>query len=259
MLRLLFVFVALVTMFTSGSNALPEGLKDKVMFEAYNNGEKIVISEENASEIDRLFCCSLKGCRVMPALGVSLHDETMQAIEEGIWLRFAFDEKLEINGLHFDQLLIKVTKDMYGFNIIRGNKGKFDGRCFYIDIKHNMDDLYSYLLSLPVGDEKFEALPDLAELKPEKEVNHTEEVEDDFEERVEIGTEEALVDTLKSGEFGDNGVLANTVAGRIEIPSVNKDKEKQNTVIWQSGVAPEKKPGGQRPPLDELTFWEFKK
>ena len=157
MLKILFAFMAICTMFSSGSCSSPDALKEEIMFDAYNNGYKIEITQEDASKIDELFTTALKGSYPMPALGVSLHDKTMEAVEDGIWLRFAFQEPLTVDELNFDQLLINLTKDMYGFNIIRGNDGKFDGRNFYIDLRRNLDDLYDFVVSLPVGEEKFEA------------------------------------------------------------------------------------------------------
>lgn len=205
MLKMMFIFAALVMMF-SGSNHVPAQLGEKVMFDAYNNGNEIIVSQSDLEKIDDIFKRALVSSRPMPALGVSLHDETMQDVQKGIWIRFSFGETLEIDGLSFDQLLIKIKQDMYGFNIIRGNNGKYDGRCFYIDIKNNLDELYNFLKTLPTSQSKFEAKA---------------------ADKKEFGGEEKLLQSL-SFQNVENG------CAKIELPSINKDKEKQSTVIKQA-------------------------
>ena len=47
--------------------------------------------------------------------------------------------------MDFEGLLIKVEKDWHGFNLIRKNNGKYDGRCFYLSLENSMDELYETL------------------------------------------------------------------------------------------------------------------
>lgn len=79
----------------------------------------------------------LQGSHDMPAFGVSLDLETKQALQKGIWLQLTYPATQEVNGLPFDTLLIELHPDHSGFNIIRGNNGIYDGRCFYIDLVEN--------------------------------------------------------------------------------------------------------------------------
>ena len=84
----------------------------------------------------------------MPAFGVSLDDLTINEMKEGIWLELVFNEPYVFNEMPFEALLIKVEKDIYGFNLIRKNNGKYDGRCFYLSLNESMNDLYEKINSL---------------------------------------------------------------------------------------------------------------
>ena len=69
--------------------------------------------------------------RIMPAFGVSLHDETLSALKQDNWVRLNFDGTQTINELPFEALLFKL-EDCYGFNLIRENNGRYEGRCIYL-------------------------------------------------------------------------------------------------------------------------------
>ena len=79
----------------------------------------------------------------MPAFGVSIHSETMEALESGLWLEFRFNQTYTHNDMPFSRLLIEIKADYTGFNIIRYNYGKYDGRCYYINLTHDMSNLYA--------------------------------------------------------------------------------------------------------------------
>lgn len=153
MLKLFIFFSALALLFTP---AQIKDIKENTMFYAYKDGYQIEITDERQDKVESLLRESLKGARKMPAFGVSLHDETVSAVNSGIWLRFKFSKKYEVDGMPFDEILVQVQKDMYGTNLIRGNDGRYEGRCFYLDLKNNCDKLFEYLSSLPVMEQKFE-------------------------------------------------------------------------------------------------------
>ena len=90
----------------------------------------------------------LKGCHIMPAFGVSIHTETIKSLQQGVWLRLQYNGKKWVDGMDFDELLIEVQPDFSGFNIIRGNIGIYDGRCYYVDLSCNMKLLYNYINSV---------------------------------------------------------------------------------------------------------------
>jgi len=78
----------------------------------------------------------------MPAFGVSLDELTREEMQTGTWLELIFDNTYEYNEMPFDALLIKVEKDAYGFNLIRKQNGKYEGRCFYLSLEGSMKELY---------------------------------------------------------------------------------------------------------------------
>lgn len=90
----------------------------------------------------------IDGSIQMPAFGVSLDNETKQAIKSGVWIKFCFDFVGYNSEMPFDTLLIQVDGEYRGFNIIRGNNNLYEGRCFYLDLNCNMQSLYNRLLQL---------------------------------------------------------------------------------------------------------------
>ena len=92
------------------------------------------------------FMDMIKDSHQMPAFGVSLDNETKSAIKNGLWIKFCFDFIGYNSQMPFEELLINVNKDFSGFNIIRGNNGLYEGRCFYINLVGDMNNLYDYLI-----------------------------------------------------------------------------------------------------------------
>lgn len=92
----------------------------------------------------------LNGARQMPAFGVSLNGDTVQAMKSGLWVEFEFSEKKECCEMPYEKLLVNVEESFMGFNIIRYTSERgYDGRCFYIDlVNKNMADFYALLCNL---------------------------------------------------------------------------------------------------------------
>lgn len=118
--------------------------------ETHINGE-IITHDSNSAEFDEILSqmdIMLEGSREMPAFGVSLDNETKDAIKEGVWLKLIYDKTYAHNEMPFDSLLIQIEKDWTGFNIYRGNNGIYEGRCFYIDlVESDMSDLFELVIS----------------------------------------------------------------------------------------------------------------
>ena len=83
----------------------------------------------------------------MPALGVSIDNLTREEKKKGVWLEFYFEETGYNSEMPFESLLVQVSLDNSGFNVIRGYDGKYEGRCYYINLVNNMNSLYFYLIS----------------------------------------------------------------------------------------------------------------
>lgn len=109
-------------------------------FEIFNNGEtKKISQQENGflaikSKLRDLFLSA----RLMPAFGVSLHDETTKELQKDVWLKINFSKIVEKNGLPFSSLLFKL-EEVQGFNLIRLYNDRFDGRCLYLDLEEEID------------------------------------------------------------------------------------------------------------------------
>ena len=97
--------------------------------------------------IDSLFEIT-ENSHEMPAFGVSLDHETREALKTGIWIELEFVGVQEYNGMPFESLLIQVNNNYSGFNLIRRYNGKYEGRCFYLHIENNMQQLYDILVEL---------------------------------------------------------------------------------------------------------------
>lgn len=84
----------------------------------------------------------------MPAFGVSIDKLTREEVKTGQWLELEFDKTYSFNEMPFEKLLIKIEKDIYGFNLIRYQNGKYEGRCFYLSLNGSMNKLYNLILDL---------------------------------------------------------------------------------------------------------------
>ena len=89
-----------------------------------------------------------KNSRPMPAFAVSLDEETKEDLKSGFWVELEFATTDNALEMHFDALLIKVVKEHTGINIIRKVNGKYQGRCFYLDLENDMSKLLSIIQKL---------------------------------------------------------------------------------------------------------------
>lgn len=108
------------------------------------DGQYIMV--ENTEKLNQILNNMLSNSHTVPALGVSLHAETLKAMQTGVWLKLQYNGTQVVDDMPFDELLIEVNPDFNGFNIIRGNRGIYEGRCYYIDLVNNtMKPLYDFI------------------------------------------------------------------------------------------------------------------
>lgn len=148
MQKLLFLFMIAPIILCSQAGLLPEIFSEAQMVKVYNDGQEIVMSQQVKSDFDTLFVEALDDARQMPAFGVSIHKLTVEEMKSGIWVKFIYQQTMEADGMPFDELLVHVQKDMHGVNIIRGNGGSYNGRCFYLDLNGTLDEVYDFLANL---------------------------------------------------------------------------------------------------------------
>ena len=88
----------------------------------------------------------------MPAFGVSIDALTRKGRESGLWMEFCFREEHLCGGMPFESLLFEAKRDWHGFNIVRGQGGRYEGRCFYVDLRQTtMQPLYDALQKIARG------------------------------------------------------------------------------------------------------------
>ena len=148
MLKFLYFFIIVPILFCSPTNDMIDLFSEASMIKVYNNGQIIEMTEEEQNKFDKLFFDAISNSRQMPAFGVSLHNLTIEEMQYGIWVKFLFNKTIVKSEMSFDELLICVQKDCHGVNVIRGNKGRYEGRCYYLDLDGNLDDVYEFLTSL---------------------------------------------------------------------------------------------------------------
>ena len=100
------------------------------------HGQKIIFPRESESfrTIFSAWNNMTAGANQMPAFGVSLDELTRQKLSEGLWVEFYFKKGCFCAEMPFDRLLIEVVDTFRGFNLIRHTEGKYQGRCFYLDL-----------------------------------------------------------------------------------------------------------------------------
>ncbi len=82
----------------------------------------------------------------MPAFGVAIDNLVKKDFRRGVWMSIKFKDTQIVNEMPFDELLVNIHKGWSGFNLIRGNKGIYEGRCFYLDTDSNLDMIHRYIL-----------------------------------------------------------------------------------------------------------------
>lgn len=70
----------------------------------------------------------------MPAFGVSIDELTRREMKQGLWTEFRYEKETSCAGMAFDRLLVCVKEEFRGFNVVRHVQGKYQGRCFYVDL-----------------------------------------------------------------------------------------------------------------------------
>ena len=121
-------------------NNLIDTLKNIDSFEIFENGKqkKILINDKKFNKIKTSLEDLFSNSKLMPAFGVSLHNETLKEMMKGNWLQINFSNEINISGMLFNALLIKLEKTN-GVNLIRLYNNKYEGRCIYLDFEEEID------------------------------------------------------------------------------------------------------------------------
>ena len=118
----------------------------------YNNGD-VIAYKQNETPYNKIvegWTVLCENARQMPAFGVSLNNETIEAKKVGLWVEFVFDKKYSHSKMTFEKLLVKVEKGWHGFNIVRfDSQSGYNGRCYFLDLSGNdMSQFYDIIINL---------------------------------------------------------------------------------------------------------------
>ena len=126
--------------YNNNENTLLDCLDFVDSFEIFHNGKPDIINKNNVKfeklkyGLGEIFSNS----RLMPAFGVSLHDETQNEMMFAEWLKVNFSCEQTKNGLKFNSLLFKL-EEVQGFNLIRYFNNRYEGRCLYLDLDETIN------------------------------------------------------------------------------------------------------------------------
>lgn len=147
----IFIFIAILCISgrpTPSFNEVTDCFSLAQSITIYNNND-ITTYSRNSNEFNDILSSLISittTSHQMPAFGVSLDRETRLALKKGLWLELNFNHTYTSSEMPFNALLIEVNAQYTGFNIIRKFNGKYDGRCFYLNLVNtNMQQLYDSL------------------------------------------------------------------------------------------------------------------
>ena len=275
-MNFLFGLLAVPVMFVAQAGVMPEVFSEANMVQFYNNGVEFSISESDGARFDEIFVDAISGSRQMPAFAVAIHKLTMQDFKEGYWVKFDYGKTVSASGMDFDQLLIHIQPNCYGVNVIRGNNGKFDGRCYYLDLDNTLDEVYDFLTTVDhVEKEKIEVeiekgeeseveikeSEDESEPKPDEDLSGNGKDDSTPDEKIEESSATTEIkkdikenkkekerptkpkaENIKTNQTSDEQTEkieeseSQVLANESKIPSVNDERKEENKVIKQEPV-----------------------
>jgi len=176
MLRMLFFFMGVPLMimsFFETIDVMPYASDYTVMVD----GKQIELTIDQKADLREKVESLFGNCHTMPAFGVVTPKIYEEQTKDGIYVSIKFDQTFCVNELPFDELVFNVNKDFMGFNLIRGNKGVYQGRCIYMSVVDgNMDDLYNFITGIS-GKPEIETQPSQEENVQEEKVQTENETE----------------------------------------------------------------------------------
>ena len=152
--RLLAFLLIVPILLCSQANVMVDLFSEVSMVEIYKDGEVYLLNQEQQKEFDEIFCEIMQGAIQKPAFAVSLDDLTKEEMKSGFWVKFIFDNTMFKSEMPFDELLFNVTENAHGVNIIRGNDGIYQGRCYYLDLEGTMNMLYDFISQLSMNEQE---------------------------------------------------------------------------------------------------------
>lgn len=145
MMKVLFFILGVPMMimsFFQVSETLPYVEEYKVILD----GNEVQLTQSQQETLGEQIASLLENSHTVPAFGVVFDEMFKQEIENGMYISMRFPSVFEVNGLPFDELVFKVDSEYQGFNLMRGRKGVFQGRCLYVNLENkNMQNIYDFV------------------------------------------------------------------------------------------------------------------
>ena len=114
----------------------------------YKDNQIIELNKEEKNQFEDLFFVAFENAQQSPAFCVCMKENVQEEIKQGYWVKFVYADKQIRNEMPYDELLIHIEKNISGVNVLRGNDGIFEGRCYYFDLENNLDDVYEFIENL---------------------------------------------------------------------------------------------------------------
>lgn len=145
MVRILFFLMGVPMMIMSFFEVI-DVLPFVSQYQLIVDGNVVELTEEESQNLQTSIEQLFENSYTMPAFGVVFDEMYKEEIKNGYFVSMKFESPIEVNGLPFDELVFKVEKDFQGVNLMRGNKGIFQGRCIYLNLQEkNMENLYNLI------------------------------------------------------------------------------------------------------------------
>ena len=119
-------------------NQLAQCIQNVSKIEVLDNNNLKALENQSFEGTIKNLINLFQSARLMPAFSVSLHNETIDALKEGKWLKLTFLHQQNVNGLLFDGLVFQLNETS-GMNLIREYDGKYEGRCLYLDFDESIN------------------------------------------------------------------------------------------------------------------------
>ena len=148
MTKLFYFFMIFPILFCSQISTIDTFLSGSSEIVIYKDSQIVKLSTDEQTEIKNLLIIAFGNAVQMPAYSVCIDEFVKEEINEGYWLKIIYNDTQIKDEMHYDELLIHIENNLKGVNILRGNDGKFEGRCYYFILENNLNDVYQYIDTL---------------------------------------------------------------------------------------------------------------
>ena len=140
---LLMLFLPIAICCHSGYNI--DMFNETKKVEIYKNGQLVHLTDKQVDDFENIFSHTLEGAEQVPCIFVALNDSVNEDLKEGNWIKFIFNKTVVKYEMPFDEILINVHPNYNSLTLLRGNNGRFEGRCIELQLKGDTNNLFNFL------------------------------------------------------------------------------------------------------------------